>query len=144
MDDLAMERQKVITWARKGTISDSDLEIQLLALTFRENGPRAALQEKQMLIGNRSERLIELANLLREQVRVGAETINAEPQTPEQAERRLEFKKLIVHAIVNRVDVHKDGTVDVHAEIELPSTIVRTSHPSVGRGYRRFRLGWIQ
>ena len=132
LDDLFMERQSVITWARKGVITADDLETQLMVLKLQESELRAQLAEKQVLVGNRVERLMELANLFHEQVLVGVEAINAEPETPEQAERQLDFRRRIVRAMVRRVDIDKDGGVHVQAELELPSAIEQVTYPSTG------------
>jgi site-specific DNA recombinase len=142
LDELLLERQKVITWARKGIITDDDLETQLMVLTAQENELKSTLSEKQVLVGNRAERLIKLASLFREQVQAGVEAINAEPETPEQAKRQLEFRRRIVRAIVKRVDVYKDLRVEVQAELELPNAVVNINdHLTPHRGGARAGVG---
>jgi DNA invertase Pin-like site-specific DNA recombinase len=133
LDGLSLERQKVVTWARKNIITEEDLETQLLVLTFQENSLKADLAEKQTLLGNRAERLSELAELFRTQIIAGAEEINAKPDTAKQAERQLRFRRRIVQAIVPRVDITPDGSVRVHVELEFPEATLALA-PNAGVG----------
>jgi DNA invertase Pin-like site-specific DNA recombinase len=120
LDDLALERQKVITFARKGIISDEDLETQLLALSFDENVKRRELEETQLLLGNRAERLIQLAERFREQVNTGILAINGELESPELSKRQFEVRKKIVQEIVKRVEIDRDRKISIDAVIALP------------------------
>ena len=123
IDDILMERQKVITWARKNIISEEDLETQLVFLSSQEKVLLRELSEKSLLIGNRSEKLLQLAELYREQVTRGIESINNTPETDEQAQRQFEFRKKIVNSIVKRVDVLPDKSIEIHAVIDLAKEI---------------------
>jgi len=123
LDDLAMERQKVITWARKGMINEDDMETQLLALSFQEISLKSELADKRMLEGNRADKLLLVAKAYREQVMVGLENINRQPQTPEQAKKQFDFKRKIVQAIVKQVYIHPDKTVTVHFCVAIPEKV---------------------
>jgi hypothetical protein len=105
LEVLAFERQKVVTWARKGVISDDDMGTRLAALTFEEAGLRRELAEKQMLVGGRSERLIRLALVYREKVALGAQIL-LDPRTPEEEKAAFDCKRKVVQGIVKRVDLH--------------------------------------
>ncbi len=133
LDDLVEERQWVITQARKRSITDADMEMQLAALTVQETSLRRELSEKSLLTGNRAAQLIELARIYRLNVMTGAVAINAEPETPEQAQQQFEFRRKVVQAIVRRVDVLPDKSTKVYVEIDLQGisneSIVHISDP---------------
>ena len=122
LDNIVMERQKVITYARKDMISEDDLATQLLALEFEENAMRRDLESKKLLIGDRAESLMRLANAFREQVKAGIEGINSEPDIPEKEKQQLEFRKKIVHSIVKKVEVGRDREVSIDAVLSLPES----------------------
>lgn len=123
LDEITMERQKIITWGRKEIITETDMETQLLALSFQENGMRRELFKAQLLSGDKVEKLIHLAQDYRAKVKAGVEAINS--LAPESAAEQLAFRREIVEAIVTRVDVLADKSVKVHVELsfveQLPS-----------------------
>ncbi len=123
LDDLLMERQKVIGWARKGTINENDLETQLITLSIQEGVLKRELDNNRLLVGNRAEKMIELARIFKEQVKAGVEAINAKPETPEQEQLQFEFRKKIVQTIVEKVDIHPDKSVTVHVALDLPEEV---------------------
>ncbi len=121
LDEAALERQKVITWGRKGTITETDMETQLAALSFQEAGLRRELQDKSLLSGGRASRLMELANKVRADLRAGAEWLNGgKPRTEALRLKQFELRRRIVEAIVERVRVRADKTVSVDFVLELP------------------------
>jgi hypothetical protein len=75
LDDLTMERQKVIAWARKAIITEADLQAQLSVLSLQETELRRELAEKRLLTGNRAGHLLDLAREYRQQVSAGWEVI---------------------------------------------------------------------
>ena len=86
------------------------------------------MESNQLLIGDRAERLIKLAETYREQVKAGLEGINAQPDTPNQVERQLEFRKKIVQAIAKRVEIDHQKNVTIDAVLDL-SGFVQISEP---------------
>lgn len=140
IDDLKMERQKVITWARKGIISDEDLEMQLMGLTLQENALTRELNDKRLLAGGRAEKLIELARVFREQARKGLEIINTEPDSPELEKEIFTFKRRIVEAIVTRVEVNKEKEVTVYFEFDFSDVVNIKSTPSWEHGTDIYRV----
>ena len=58
LDKIMEERQWVITKARKGTLNESDLEYQLGVLMGQEKLLQLELAEKNLLIGDRSKKLL--------------------------------------------------------------------------------------
>ena len=119
--NIDLERQKVITWARKDFITEDDLQVQLQALSSQEKELRRDLSDMKLLTGNRAERLIELANLYREKMIAGMKAINAEPETSEQAEHQFKYRKKIIDAIVTKVEVLGDKSICVYTEIDFES-----------------------
>ena len=120
LDDISLERQKVITFARKDMITEEDLETQLLSLEFAENKLRRDLDSYSLLLGNRADRLQNLAQSFRDQVKTGLEGINSEPDSPEREKQQLEYRRKIVHSIVKKVEVRRDKSVSIEAVISLP------------------------
>ncbi|GAB4577534.1 MAG: hypothetical protein Fur0022_02650 [Anaerolineales bacterium] len=130
LEDLSLERQKVITWARKELITEEDMETQLMTMKFQESALKQTLADKQMLIGDRAERLMELARLYREKVKVGVELLNSIPKNDEEAELQKAFKGKIVQAIVTRIDVFSDKSIKIHCELELSECVNINSTPT--------------
>ena len=119
LDDVLMERQMVIGWARKKAITEEDMETQLLGLTLQQNEIERQIAEVNLLLGNQSERLEELGSKFREKVITGLDEINKDLGDPELKKKQFEFKKKIVEAIVERVDVLVDKTPIVHFVIDI-------------------------
>lgn len=119
--EIDFERQKVITWARKDFITEDDLQVQLHALSSQEMDLRRELSDMKLLTGNRAERLIEFANLYREQVIAGRQALNTEPETSEHAEQQFKYRKKIIDAIVTKVEVLGDKSILVYTEIDFES-----------------------
>jgi site-specific DNA recombinase len=124
LDEISLERQKVITWARKGFITESDLEVQLIPLTNQENERKHELREKRLLIGNRAEKLIEYARSYAGKVINGAVRLDKAPITPEEEALHFEIKRDTVTAIVTRVDIQEDGTPIVSTDLDLSDDCV--------------------
>jgi site-specific DNA recombinase len=119
LDEITIERQRVITWARKETITEADMETQLLALSFQENALKRGLAEAPLLLGGQADKLTRLAEAYRLQVKAGIEAINTLPDSPEAAAKQFAFRREIIEALVTRVDVMADKSVRVHLEIDF-------------------------
>ena len=91
------------------------------------------LQGKSLLVGNRAERLIALANEVRAELRQGAEFLNGTPTTPEFAEKQFALRQKVIDAIVPRIDVHFDKSVTVHLEFGLPGLVDNGVSPAWSR-----------
>jgi site-specific DNA recombinase len=126
--EIVLERQKVITWARKDFITEGDLQMQLNELDNREDEFRREMNEKRLLVGGHAKRMKELADLFIENAQIGWEALNNPPQTPEEAEVIFEGQRDLVQKIVKRVDLFPDKSVKVYFDIELPEEVV-TSIP---------------
>jgi hypothetical protein len=119
LDDIAIERQRIITWTRKGSITESDMELQLGGLTLEELSIKRQMQEMSLLVGDKAQRLIDFANTYRAKLRKGGEFLNMTPTTQEQADKQFKLRREIVDAIVRRVEVQPDKTAVVYFEFDL-------------------------
>jgi hypothetical protein len=117
LDELELERQKVITGWRKGKITDDELETQKAALWIEECEVKHELADKQLLTGNRAERLVKVAQTYRERIVAGVQ-VSFDPQTPEEQQALFEWKRQVVQGIVRRVDVLPDKSTIVYIVIE--------------------------
>lgn len=119
LDEISLERQKVITWARKGFITESDLEEQLIPLTNQESERKLELREKRLLVGNRAERLMEYTRSYAAKVKNGAVRLDKEPINPEEEALHFEIRRNTKTVIVTRVDIQEDGTPIVSTDLDL-------------------------
>ncbi len=103
----------MITWARKGQITDEDLDMQLGALAIEEAEIQRELAEKSLLIGNRAQKFMDFVNHYRQEYRAGLTGLETKPSTPEEEKRQFEIKRHAVEALVIRVDVQPARTIKV-------------------------------
>ncbi len=136
LDDLAFERQKVVTWARKGTISDEDLGTQLAALTFEKASIRRELNDKALLVGNRAEQLMAVAQAYREGVTGGAIDVTKASESEAEAARQWQFKKTMVQGLVTRVDVRADKSIHVTVDLDFGKALPADSNIRVNPSSR--------
>lgn len=117
--EIGLQRQWVITMARKGIITEDDMGTQLGALEIERLGLERELSEKSLLVGGKAERLIEVAQIYRERVMHGFETINEPPIDEEDARKKFELKKKYAQSLVTRVEIAEDKTVKVYTELDF-------------------------
>ena len=142
LDNLLLERQKVVTWARKEFITEDDLQTRLIALSFQGNALRRELSEKRLLVGNSAERLSMLAELFRARVQLGWEAAvvrirtDMTPETLEQAELQFQARRKVIEVLVERVEVDGDKNVKVKAAFECNDDCVSVTpyHYTTGQG----------
>jgi DNA invertase Pin-like site-specific DNA recombinase len=120
LQENGFERDKVITWARQGRITDSDLDVQLAALNIQGAELRKELTRWKLMTGGRVERLEELFQAFQEKTQRGLSILEDEPESPERADKIFEARKKIIDEIVVRVDVAKDKSTKVYTEFDLP------------------------
>ena len=120
LDNLTLERQWVITQARKGAISDSDMEYQLGAMTLQELSLKRDLASVRQavnihLLGDWEAKVKEyLADL-----RAGLESLNAIPQNDEEGQEIFALKKQTVNTLVRRVTIDCNRELFVEIGINL-------------------------
>jgi len=119
LDDLSIERQRIILWARKGSISEDDMALQLGGLDMEANAIKKQMQESSLLLDNRAERLLAFANRYRARLKGGAAFLSIELCTPEEAEEQFKLRREIVDAIVSRVEITADKQPIVYFEFDL-------------------------
>src|SRR5512139_3754889 len=115
------DRQWVITLARKGTITQSDMEQQLGTLTLQEISHKRDLSSLGQtinisLLDNWQAKFEEyLADL-----RTGVDELkNAAPQTEEERHNLFLLKKQVVDTFVERVIIGKDQELKVEIRLDL-------------------------
>ncbi|HOM68075.1 MAG TPA: recombinase family protein [Brevefilum fermentans] len=121
--DLAandLERQYIITLARKKLIKESDLEKQLAALDLTE----IEIRRKMALIGDVNE-LSEISDWEEkfrehlEDLRIGLESLNAAPQSDEERREQFELKRRFVQSVVDKVTINKERELQVWFRFNL-------------------------
>lgn len=135
LDDLMLERQRVIGLAVKGIISESDLSIQLMPLTAQEKALKRELQDRVMFTGNQAARLMELIDLLRSQVQSDLARLHPDnkPVDAEQAREQFIEKRRFVEALLHRLLVLPDKSYQMEMEMGLsPDPIFRDDSLLVG------------
>ena len=120
MDTLTLERQWVITQARKGAISDGDREYQLAAMNLQElNLKRDLASVRQAvnihLLGDVETRVQEYPADLQ----TGLESLNADPQTDSERQELFALKKQMVNTLVRRVTIDRNRDLCVEISFNL-------------------------
>jgi DNA invertase Pin-like site-specific DNA recombinase len=118
------ERQWVITQARKGRISESDMDNQLAGLAIQEAGTKRELsiceQRRDMrLPADWESRVREYL----EDLRAGLESLNVPPQNAEEAHSQYLEKRNVVETLVERVDVDQRKEITVTFKLDVLETI---------------------
>lgn len=119
LNDLLIERQKIITWGRKGIISEEDMATQLTGLDWQQAAVQGDINKAQLVSGNRASRLIAIADKLQREVEIGRELLALPERTPEQEADVFRFKRTVIQGLVKRADVAEDKTVEVQIEITI-------------------------
>jgi len=129
LDRLIDERQWVITKARKGTLNESDLEYQLGVLMGQEKLIKMELADKNLLVGDRSKKLLEFIEQYRRRLAKGIDWAQTEPKTPKEEEKQYKARRKIVEAIVSRVDVFEDKSIKVEFVFDLSEEKIKETPP---------------
>ena len=147
LEAMSTERQWIITQARKGTITEADMEYQLGALTGQEVSLRQELAELSAVAHLTA--MADWENQARQYIgglRSSIEWLNAVPQTDEERREQFEMKRQIVQMLVQKVLIAKDKSLrvvfyldvislleqaDVTEQVQTVETCSRTqsSHP---------------
>jgi len=129
LDKVMDERQWVITKARKGTLNESDMEYQLGVLMGQEKLLKMELADLNLLIGDRSKKLLEFIEQYRKRLSNGIDWVQTEPKTPKEEEKRYKARRKIVEAIVSRVDVLEDKNIKVEFVFDLSEEKIKEPPP---------------
>ena len=120
LDTLTMERQWIITQARKGAITENDMDYQLGAIALQELSLKRAYADigqaaNIYALGDWETRVVEyLADL-----QAGLDSLNVTPQNDEERLDIFEFKKQTVNTLVKRVTIDRNRELQVEISINL-------------------------
>ncbi len=134
LDGLIMERQQIITWARKGRISEEDMEYQLTNLTLQE----LDLKKELASIGG-VKQLMELGDwetVTRDyllQAASGLEEINEDPLNP----KHFGLKRDLVTTFVERIHINRDRSMKITFKLDILSILSTQNAPTVSTCCRR-------
>lgn len=129
IDSITLERQKVITWARKGAITDEDMEYQLTALTLQEGNLKRELATCNEIVNLTALKDWEAA--AREyflDLQAGIDSLNIEPETEAEKDEIFKLRRDIVKALVNRVTINKRRELQVEIKLDVLAMLAQSSH----------------
>jgi DNA invertase Pin-like site-specific DNA recombinase len=120
LDALTLERQWVITQARKDAITESDMDYQLGALTLQELTLKRDLASIGIALDVNSIRDWEarISEYFAD-LQAGIASLNTVPQCEEERQEVFEIKKQIVNTLVGRVTIDRDRNLHVEIRIDL-------------------------
>ena len=124
LDSLTLERQWVITQARKGKITDEDMDYQLGAITLQELNLK-----REMVAYGEITNLSSLSNWEEKaeeyflDLQMGLESLNTAPQTEEERCEVFEIKRKIVQTLVDRVLLGKGKKLKVVFKLNILSLL---------------------
>ncbi len=124
LDAITLERQWIITQARKGGITESDMDYQLGALTLQELSLKREYANIGQAVniyalGDWEAKVKEyLADL-----QAGLESLNATPQNDEEQQEIFEIKKQIVSTLVKRITIDRNRKLYVETSLNLLNII---------------------
>lgn len=90
---------------------------------------RMELADKNLLIGDRSKKLLEFMEQYRKRLSKGIDWAQTEPRTPEEEEKRCKARRKIVEAIVSGVDVFEDKSIKVEYVFDLSEEKIKETPP---------------
>lgn len=119
LENLSIERQRVISWAREGIINKDDLQTQLFTITISQNETTRELSEKRLLAGDKSKQFAKIAKHFQEKYSQNLDLIKDIPtDDPEKAAVVFATRRGIVRDLVSRVIINPDKTVKVLLSLE--------------------------
>jgi site-specific DNA recombinase len=132
IDALVMERQRVITWARKGTITDEDMEYQLTALTLQEMNLKKELASYGEVIEfsklNNWEETVKEYFL---DLRAGLASLNNVPENEAEKDEIFQFKRNIIKTLVNRVVIDEHRNLQVEIRVNILDLLKQVASPEI-------------
>lgn len=124
IDELTVERQWVITQARKGKITSDDMDFQLGGLTMEEAYIKRELSTAATIyeIGN-IDNWETAAQAYLEDLWYGALSLATEPETEEAQKEVFEMRRRVVLGLVERVEIGKDRKMKVVFKLDVLSLL---------------------
>jgi site-specific DNA recombinase len=120
LDALALERQWVITQARKGAITEGDMDYQLSALSMQEVTLKRELTSRgQVLnIDNLGDWETQIAEYFAD-LREGLTSLNIPPESEEDRKEKFELKRQVVLNLVEKVTIDRNRRLKVCIRLDL-------------------------
>ena len=120
LDALIFERQWVITRARKGSITEVDMENQLSALTLQETSLKRELMSRGQVLNidnldDWESRITEYFADLRE----GVASLNIPPTNEDERKEQFTLKRRVVLDLVDRVTIGPNRKLKVNMRLDL-------------------------
>lgn len=120
LDALALERQWVITQARKGAITEGDMDYQLGALSLQETTLKRELASRGQVLnmddlGDWEAQIAEYFADLKE----GLASLNIPPENEEERKEKFTLKRQIVLNLVDKVTIGKNRKLKVYIRLDL-------------------------
>ena len=117
---MVLERQWVITRARKGSITEVDMENQLGVLTLQEASLKRELMSRGQVLNiddldDWESRVTEYFADLRE----GLTSLNIPPTNEEESKEQFTLKRQVVLNLVDRVTIGPNRKLKVHMRLDL-------------------------
>jgi hypothetical protein len=127
LGEIAQQRQWVIRQARKGSITEQDMDEQLAELSAQEVILRGDLVAKEngielVDLDDWEEQVDMTMDALRQQIKLLA----TEPQTAEDRRKQFDLKRQIVQLLVDRVLITNDRDLRVSFRVDLSSVLGST------------------
>ncbi len=120
LDSITMERQWVITQARKNRISDEDMEYQLSALNIQELDIKKKLNNSDAL--ENIDRLKDWEAITRNyltDLSAGLEWLKIAPLNEEERSQKFEMKQRLVRVLVEKIVISKDRQIEITIAMDL-------------------------
>jgi hypothetical protein len=120
LETIVLERQWVITQARKGAINESDIEIQLGAMDMQVLSLKRELASIEQVVSIHL--LADWEASVKEylaDLKAGLESLNATPKTEVERREIFGLKKQIVNTLVRRVTIDHKRDLNVEIRINL-------------------------
>ncbi len=119
LDELSMERQWVITQARKKRISEDDMDTQLTGLSIQELDLKRRLARQ--IEADDIAALEDWEETTREylsDLASGLKWLNAAPQNNEERHQKFLLKRRLVKLLVEKVEIGKDRQISVNLQLD--------------------------
>jgi len=128
LDVLTMERQWVITQARKGRITNEDMDYQLTGLNIQELSIKKKLNNHQEVdITSKLKDWEGITKNYLENLTEGLDWINKAPLSEEERVEKFQVKQKLIRVLVEKIVIDKDRHISITIAMDLLSIIAAQS-----------------
>ncbi len=120
LDELTLERQWVITQARKGKLTDEDMDYQLTNLNIQELSLKKKLNNHQQ--DDFSDKLKDWELITKEYLENLSESLdwlNEAPLDEEERVKKFQMKQKLVRVLVEKIVIDKDRQISITIAMDL-------------------------